>query len=235
MQREAARADTTYLRSRLVYRYDYQQQEGDTTVNRFRLRGIYGFGPQKRLGLAITVPILYKNSAGQTAFGLGDIEPQFGGNFYLGERFRSGAAVEFSLQTSTDSLLGGATTTAKPAWGFTALLTDRNELNCAFNYRRSIHVSRGSEVNEFEPDCTINTRRFGATEYVEWDSYYQFAQSELAQTMQIGLNRGVGRDGHYVLTPYVAFPLNEFGKQNQFIFKAGMDVTWFFRPEAPQK
>ncbi|HEY3704608.1 MAG TPA: hypothetical protein VGL22_06065 [Terracidiphilus sp.] len=231
MQQEAARSDVTYLRSYLVYRYDYKQQQRDVTANRFRLRGVYGFGPQKRLGVAVTVPFILQTNSAQTAFGLGDIEPQFGGNLYLSRRFRTGAAVEFTLQTATNSQLGGNTTIIKPAWGFTAVPTDRNELNCVFNYNRSIHVSRGAKIDEFEPDCTINTRRFGATEYVEWDSYYQFAQNQLAQTMQIGFSRTSRREKQCVLSPYVSFPLNQFGRQTQFIVKVGMDISWFSSTE----
>ena len=230
IQSESAERDVTYLKSRLVYRYDYKSQVGDVFVNRFRLKSLFAFGPQKRLGVAITLPVVQKSTEGVSSAGFQDLKAQFGGNIYHGDRFRHGAAVEFTFQTSTDKQIGGSTTTAKPAWGFTAVLTRRIETNCVFNYNRSIHTTRGSRKNEFEPDCTFNTRRLGMTWYAEWDSYYLLDPGQLAQTVKVGTSRGIGKGRRWVISPYYSFPPNGPGRQTQYIHQVGMDITWFFSP-----
>ena len=227
MEEDVGEHDLTYLRSRVVFRYDYKSQAGDTAANRLRIKTLYAFGPHQRLGVSINAPVIHKNVAGDPAGGLGDVELQFGGNFYRGERFRTGALVEFKLPTSTDRSLGGGTTTIKPAWGFTAVLTPSLELNCVFNYKRSIYTTRGSPANEFEPDFTLSARRWGATWWAEWDSYYLFIPGEFAQTFKLGVSHAFGRERRWIVSPYYSFPLNASGRQTQYIHQVGMDVTFY--------
>ena len=227
MQAESAEHEVAYLKSRVVFRYDYKSQEGDTSVSRLRIKSLFAFGPKQRLGVQINVPMLHKSVPGDSAGGLGDIELALGGNLYSGERFRTGALVEFQVPSSTDSLLGGSTTTIKPAWGFTAMLTPRLELNCVFNYKRSISTTRGSPTNEFEPDFTVSARRWGVTWWAEWDSYYLFIPGEFAQTFKLGASHAFGRDRRWIVSPYYSFPLNASGRQTQYIHQVGMDVTFY--------
>lgn len=227
LEEEQAEHDISYLRSRVVFRYDYRSQEGDTSVNRLRIKSLFAFGPHQRLGVSINTPLLYKDVPGDSAGGLGDVEVQFGGNLYRGERFRTGALVEFKFQTATNSLLNGSTTTIKPAWGFTAVLTPRLELNCAFNYKRSIYTRRGTPTNEFEPDFTLSARRWGVTWWAEWDSYYLFIPGEFAQTFKLGASHAFGREHRWIVSPYYSFPLNASGRQTQYIHQVGMDVTFY--------
>ena len=227
MEADSAEHDITYLKSRLVFRYDYKSLLGDGDLNRFRLKGLWGFGPQSRLGFAITIPVVDKQVPGNSAFGLGDVEAQFGGNFYLGERFRAGAAVTFYPRTSTDTLLGGASAAIKPATGFTALLTSRLELNCIFNYKISIHTVRGAPTNQFEPDFTLSTHRLGMTIFTEWDSYYMLKTGQFAQTMKAGFSRSLGKRSGWLISPYFSISLNQPGTHTQYITEPGIDVTWF--------
>lgn len=227
MEADVAEHDITYLKSRLAFRYDYKSQAGDTTANRFRLQGLWGFGPQSRLGFSLIIPLIEKSVPGNSAFGLSDVEAQFGGNFYLGERFRSGAAVTLYPRAATDKLLGGGSLDIKPAWGFTALLSSRIELNCIFNFRRSIETFRGPPRDEFEPDFTLSTHRLGATIFVEWDSYYLIATGQFAQTLKLGAARGFGKKNRWIVAPYYSVPVSNAGTLTQYIQKAGIDVTWF--------
>ena len=227
MEANVAEHDITYLKSRLVFRYDYKSLIGDGDMNRFRLKGLWGFGPEGRLGLAVTVPVIDKEVPGNSAFGMGDMEIQFGGIFYLGERFRAGAAVTFYPRTSTNALLGGASTAIKPATGFTALLNSRMELNCVFNYKISVHTVRGTPTNQFEPDFTLSTHRLGATIFLEWDSYYMIKTGDFAQTMKIGVSRSLGKRSGWVIGPYFSLAVNRPGSHTQYIHEPGIDVTWF--------
>jgi hypothetical protein len=228
LEAEAGEHDLTYLNPRLVFRYDFRSQAGDTSTNRFRLKSLFSFGPHKRLAIAINIPVLHKNVNGDSAGGLGAVEVQFGGVLYRGRRFRTGAAVEFGFPTATSPLLGGSTTTIKPAWGFTATFSPRFELNAIFNYKRSIYTTSGSPANEFEPDITMNVRALGMTWSGNWDSYYLFATGQFAQTAKVGISRRLDKRGRWVASPYYSFPLNGAGRQTQYIHKAGLDVTWYF-------
>jgi hypothetical protein len=227
MEEESAERDVTYITSRLVYRYDYKSQAKDVTANRIRLKGLYSFGPKNRLAFALTIPVVWKDVPGNSASGLSDIQAQFGGNFYYKERFRTGAAVQITPQTSTDDLLGGSSTTVKSTWGFTSVLTRRNELNATFNYNRSIHTTRGSPKNEFEPDISLNTHRFGLTWYGEWDSFYPLTGGTLAQTLKFGASRRLSKARRWVFSPYYSFPLNDAGRNTQYVRNVGLDVSWF--------
>lgn len=228
MEEAAADSDLTYLRSRLVFRYDYRSLVEDVTMNRARLTSAFAFGPHQRLGVQLTIPVVHKDAAGDSAGGLADVEVLFGGNFYYRERFRAGANVEFVLPTATDPLLGGGTTTIEPAVGFAAVLTPRLELTGSFSYKKSIHTTRGTPFNEFEPDLALNARRWGVTWRAEWDSFYLFNSDQFAQKFKVVVSRALGREHRWVVSPYYAFPLNEAGRQTQYIRQVGMDVTWFF-------
>src|SRR4029450_4479397 len=85
------------------------------------------------------------------------------------KRFRTGVGIQATLQTSSDALLGGATTTIKPDWSFTGVLLSHVQLTGAFFYKQSIHTTRGIRAKQFEPDVTLNARVLDATWFLEWD------------------------------------------------------------------
>jgi hypothetical protein len=64
MLTDSAEHDITLLKSRLVSRYDYKSQVGDTTANRLRLKGLWGFGSEGRIGLAVSMPVIDKEGPG---------------------------------------------------------------------------------------------------------------------------------------------------------------------------
>jgi len=227
LQEEVGDRDLTYLRTRVVYRYDYKYQAGDTTTNRLRFKLLYAFGPHQRFGASVMVPILQKSKPTASATGSGDTEVVVGANLYYTEGFRTGVSYQLTFQTSSDSLLGGATTTMKPAWGFNAVFSKRFSLTAAFYYKQSIHTTRGTPVRQFEPDITFNTRVRKATWYVEWDSFYDFTPAQLAQTLKTGVSRRLGAEHQWVVAAYCGFPLNAYGRQTQYYINPGIDVTWY--------
>ena len=234
MQEESQEEDITYLTSRLVYRYDYKSQQRDSFFNRFRLRGIFAFGDfgasttLRRFDVSVTIPVVRRDTPVKSVSGLSDVEAQFGAVIHKRERFRDSASIEFALHFSTDDLLSAGTPTVKPAWGFTALITPRTELNSVFNYKRSIGTPHGAPRNEFEPDLTLNTHWFGATWRLEWDSFYLITPGRLAQTAKTGVSRRFGERYSWVVAPYYSIPLNNAGRQTQYIHNIGMDVSLSF-------
>lgn len=227
IQQEVGDRDATYLRTRVVFRYDYKDQTGDTTTNRFRLRVLYAFGPKQRLAMSVLVPVIQKNTPTGSAAGSGDTEVVGGANLFVAERFRTGVSFQVTFQTSSDTLIGGATTTIKPAWGFTAVLSRRFQLTGAFYYKQSIHTVRGTPVKQFEPDITLNTRVLKATWFIEWDSFYDVAPGQLAQTLRTGLSRGFGSERRWVASADCGFALNGYGGQTQYHLNPRLDVTWY--------
>jgi hypothetical protein len=210
-----------------LFRYDYKTQDGDTAINRLRFKYLYAFGPNQRFGMSVLVPVIHKGTPADWAIGTGDTELVIGTNFYRGERFRTGVSFQVTFQTSIDDLIGGATTTVKPAWGFTAVLSKRFEVVSAFYYKQSVHTVRGTPVKQFEPDIFLNTRVRKATWWLEWDSYYDFIPQKFAPTIKTGLSRGLGLEHQWVVSAYCGFPLNRYAGQTQYHINPGLDVTWY--------
>ena len=227
MQAEVGDRDITYLRSRAVFRYDYKVQDGPTETNRFRLKLQYAFGPHQRLGLSVNVPVMYKDNQTQSAFGSGDTEVTMGGNFFRTDRFRSGITGQVTFQTSSEQLLGGASTKLKGSWGFTYVFTRRFELTTVLSYKQSIHTARGGPTKQLEPDVTLNTRVLRATWFVESDSYYDFIPDRFAPMIKTGLGRAFGETKSWTASTYIEWPLNGYARQTQEHIEVGLDFTWY--------
>ena len=192
LEEEVGDRDPTYLRTRLVFRYDYRLFIGDATANRLRLRVLYGFGPKQRFAVSFLQPLIQTDTPLRTARGSGDAEVQLNANFFNRERFRMGVAVQSSLQTSSDELLGGATTTIKPSWDLAVVLSSRFQLTAAVYYKKSIRTTRGVPFKQIEPDVTFNARVLKSTVFLEWDAYYDFLPQQFAQTLKSGITRAFG-------------------------------------------
>jgi hypothetical protein len=108
MKDETAGHDRTYLKSRIIFRYDYKSQVGDVFFNRFRLKCAHAFGQEKHVGVAMEIPVVFKDTPTADAAGLSEVRATFRGVPQSWEHFRHGAGVEFALQTSTRDLLGEA-------------------------------------------------------------------------------------------------------------------------------
>ena len=229
LEEEVGDRDPTYLRTRLVYRYDHKQLEVPASTDRFRLRLLYAFGPKQRFGASVLMPVLQTDTPLESARGSGDAEVQFNANVAYSERFRTGVGIQATLQTSSDALLGGATTTIKPDWTFTGVLSSRLELTAAFFYKQSIRTTRGVRAKQFEPDVTLNARALDATWFLEWDSYYDFLPDRFAHTLKPGVSHSFGQSGHWVGSAYYAFGINDYGRLSQYRYNAGLDVTWYPR------
>ena len=229
LEEEVGDRDPTYLRTRLVFRYDYKRLRGPSSIDRFRLRLLYGFGPKQRFAVSFLQPVIQTDTPLRTARGSGDAEVQFNANAVNKERFRAGAAVQATLQTSSDVLLGGATTTIKPSGDLTGVLSSHVELTAAFYYKQSIRTTRGIRAKQFEPDVTLNARALDVTWFLEWDSYYDFLPDRFAQTLKPGISRAFGASRRWVASAYYATGINDYARLSQYRYNAGLDVTWYPR------
>jgi len=229
LEEEVGDRDPTYLRTRVVGRYDRRLFEGSAASDRLRLRFLYALGPKQRFAVSFLEPLVRMETSLGTARGSGDAELQANANIVYCERFRAGVGVQATLQTSSDALLGGNTTTLKPSLDFTGVLSSRLELVVALYYRRSIHTSRGDPFDQFEPDLIVNARVFNATWFLEWDSYYDFRPGRYAQTLKPGISRAFGPRRHWVASAYYAVGLNDYARRSQYRYNAGIDLTWYPR------
>ena len=227
IQEEVGSRDLFYLRNRILFRYDYRLQAGQVSTDRFRLNLLYAFGPQQRMAISVTMPVLHTDTPTGSASGSGDMEIQGGVNLFLTEHFHSGVAFQVTCQTSSENLLGGASTTIKPAWGFGWALSPRFEVTGVLYYQQSIHTVRGTPIKQFEPDFTFNTRFRGATWFVEWDSFYDFIPQMFAQTMKTGVSKRFGKRRQWVADAYYSVALNPYATKTQYKYNPGIDLTWY--------
>ena len=228
LEEEVGDRDPTYLRTRAVIRYDHRRL-GPASIDRVRLRLLYGFGPKQRFAVSALEPLVQTETPARTARGSGDAEVQLNANILQGKRFRTGVAVQAAFQTSSDALIGGATTTVKPSIDFTGVFSSRLELVTTLYYKRSIRTARGLPFKQLEPDVIVNTRALNATFFLEWDSFYDVSPGQLAQTLKPGVSRAFGPNRRWVASAYYGIGLNDYARLTQYRYNAGVDITWYPR------
>jgi hypothetical protein len=228
LEEEVGDRDPTYLRTRTVVRYDHRLL-GPASIDRFRLRLLYGFGPKQRYAVSALEPIVQVDTAARTARGSGDAEVQLNANILYGKRFRTGVAVQAAFQTSSNALIGGATTTVKPSIDFTGVLSRRLEVVATLYYKRSIHTARGLPFRQLEPDLIVNTRVLKATWFLELDSFYDVSLGQFAPTLKPGVSRAFGPNRRWVASAYYGIGLNDYARLTQYRYNAGVDITWYPR------
>jgi hypothetical protein len=228
LQEEVGDRDPTYLRTRTVVRYDHRLL-GPASIDRFRLRLLYGFGPKQRYAVSALEPIVHVQTSARTARGSGDAEVQLNANILYGKHFRTGVAVQAAFQTSSDALIGGATTTVRPSIDCTGVFSHHLEVVATLYYKQSIHTARGLPVKQFEPDLIVNTRVLKATWFLQWDSFYDISPGQYAQTLKPGVSRAFGPNRRWVATAYYGIGLNDYARLTQYRYNAGIDITWYPR------
>lgn len=227
IQEEVGDRDITYLRTRAVFRYDYQEQNGPTETNRFRLKLVYGFGANQRFGVAVNVPVVWMQTPTGTVFGSGDTDVTGGVVVYQTKQVRTGFLGEVTVPTSSENALGGGNTNLKGSWGITYVLSNRFEFYGSFSYKQSVSTSRGAPVKQFEPDVALNMRVLKTTWYVESDSYYDFNPEQFAPMIKTGLARAWGETKSWTTTAYIEWPLDAYARATQHHLNVGLDVTWY--------
>jgi hypothetical protein len=228
LEEEVGDRDPTYLRTRAVFRYDHRLL-GPASIDRFRLRVLYGFGPKQRYAVSALGPLVQIETPARTARGSGDAEVQLNANILHGKRFRTGIAVQAAFQTASDALIGGATTTVRPSMDFTSVLSARLEIVATLYYKQSIQTTRGLPVKQLEPDLIVTTRVLNATWFLQWDSFYDISPGQLAQTLKPGVSRGFGSNRRWVASAYYGIGVNDYARLTQYRYNAGVDVTWYPR------
>ena len=228
LEEEVGDRDPTYLRTRAVVRYDHRRL-GPVSIDRVRLRLLYGFGPKQRFAVSALEPLVQTETPARTARGSGDAEVQFNANILHRNRFRTGVALQAAFQTASDALIGGATTTVRPSIDFTGVFSSRLEVVTTLYYKQSIHTARGLPFKQLEPDVIVNTRVLRTTFFLEWDSFYDVSPGQFAQTLKTGASRALGPDRRWVASAYYGIGLNDYARLTQYRYNPGVDITWYPR------
>jgi len=227
LEEEVGDRDLTYLRTRVVFQYDYKELVEDVTINRTRLNFLYAFGPHQNMAVSVMVPVIWTDTATQSAFGSGDMEITAGWVVYARDKFRTGGLVQVAPQTSSENLIGGASTNLKGTWALAWMPSSRFEFTGFVSYKQSLHVSRGGSLKQFEPDVALNMRLKKSTLFVESDSYLDFITNRFAPLLKGGVSRAFGKRKAWVATIYGEAPLTEYARRTQEIVDTGIDVTWY--------
>jgi Putative MetA-pathway of phenol degradation len=227
LQEEVGDRDLTYLRTRAVFQYDYKELVDDVTINRTRLKLLYAFGPHQNLAVSVLVPVVWMSTATQSAFGSGDMEITAGWVAYANDKFRTGILGQVVPQTSSENLIGGASTNLKGTWAMAWMLSSRFEFTGFFSYKQSVHESRLGPIKQFEPDLTLNMRVKKSILFVESDSYLDCITNRFAPMLKGGVGRAFGKRKAWVATVYAEWPLSEYARRTQEIVDTGIDVTWY--------
>jgi hypothetical protein len=228
LEEEVGDRDPTYLRTRTVVRYD-RRRLGPASIDRFRLRGLYGFGPKQRYAVSALEPVVQIETPARTTRGSGDAELQFNANILYGKRFRTGVGLQAAFQTSSDALIGGATTTVRPSIDVTGVVSRHLEVVATLYYKQSVHTARGLPFKQLEPVLTVNTRVLKATWFLEWDSFHDVSPGQFAQTLKPGVSRAFGPNRRWVASAYYGIGLNDYARLTQYRYNAGVDITWYPR------
>ena len=162
-----------------------------------------------------------------TVFGSSDTDVTGGVVLYQTKQLRTGFLGEVTAPTSSENVLGGASTNLKGSWGITYVLSKRLEFNGAFSYKQSVATSRGSPAKQFEPDVTLNIRILKTTWFVESDSFYDFIPDEFAPMIKAGLARAWGESKSWTTSGYIEWPLDAYARATQHHLNVGFDVTWY--------
>jgi hypothetical protein len=227
LEEEVGDRDPTYLRTRVVLRVDRRGLANAASADRFRTRLLYAFGPKRRFAVSFLEPFVRADTALRTATGYGDAESQLLANVWYRERFRMGVAIQSTLNTSSDPLLGAPATSLKPSWDVAAVLSSRIELIGALSYKHSVHTTAGIPARQLEPDVVVNARALETTWFLEWDSFYDVHPGQFAQTLKPGVSRSFGANRRWSASGYYSIALNEWARLTQYRYNAGLDMTWY--------
>jgi hypothetical protein len=230
----------TYMESHIALKYNYDQFEGGSNLNRFAVHWLQAFGPSDRLAAGIEIPFLDFNGEGvqPDAGGIGDIEVEFRGMLTKGERFEQAAGIALALPSASNNLIGDSVgdllgtgqTVLRLEWGFSLQVTPHTLLSGEVAYNKALQTRRSEpDVNNIETQLILGQalgKGFGAS--VEWTGYYEFHDSEYVETLRPELQVELDRRQKWSIAPYAVFPLGQVSRAAEFRFSVGCDLIHNF-------
>ena len=222
----------TYMDSHLALKYNHDEFEGGSRLDRTRVHWLQAFGPSKRLAAGIEVPFLFFNAGEMepNANGIGDITVEFRGMLGKGEKFEHVAGIEFTMPSASNDLLGAGQTVMRLAWGFSAQITSHTLLSGELGYNRATHTQRSEpRVNYIEPELIL-TEALGkrVAVFLDWDTYEDFNRTQYIQTLKAGLEIELDHKQKWSVTPYAQFPLTGSSRAAEFKNSVGVDLIYNF-------
>jgi hypothetical protein len=230
----------TYMESHVALKYNYDQFENGSNLNRVAVHWLQAFGPSERLAAGIEIPFLNFNGEGvePDAGGIGDIEVEFRGLLTKGEKFEQAAGIVLALPSASNNLIGDSVgdllgtgqTVLRLEWGFSLQVTTHSLLSGEVAYNKAVQTRRSEpDVNNIETQLIFSQalgKRFGAS--VEWSGYYEFHDSEYVETLKPDLEIELDRKQKWSIAPYAVFALGQISRAAEFKYSVGCDLIYTF-------
>jgi len=217
-----------YFRPRLAFKFNYKDKSDDTSISRFRIKGVYSFGPRKRFAVSGQFPVIVGATPSESTVGLGDVELQAGMIFQETKRFTQGAGIQLNVPTSSEPQLDRGATVFKAIYGNSLLITPRWFFDSTLTYAHSLSERSGATAyDEIEPEFTIgrNLRWFGLS--LHSDNWYDWPTDVWGSNLKVTTSRGFGKPTRWIGSLYYEFPVSPSTRKS-FHYNIGIDVIRYF-------
>lgn len=221
------RYDPTLISSRYFAEFIYENFDGDSDL--WKLENTIRWGIPLRdghaLGFQLMLPIKWRETTTDEAFGLGDLELRSGVVGRLSPTLRYGLALNTVLETATDSLLSDNAFILRPItalrWDFNAAIT----LGINVEYNVTPFDEDANDVSALELKFPVAFRIND-----DWSAFVSFnprwdllAESDRCR-LELGTTRVWGADNEYAWSFGTEVPLSS----ESFEFKLATGFTWYF-------
>ena len=221
------RYDPTLISSRYFGEFIYESYDDDSELFKMENTTRWGIPMQDghAFGLQFMLPVKWRETATDEAFGLGDLELRAGFVGRLSPTLRYGLGLNAQIDSASDSLLGDNALILRP---ITALRWDFNAFTTlGINVEYSV-----TPLDEEANDVSALEVKFPAAFRIneEWSAYLSYnprwdllAESE-RQRLELGATRVWGADRQYAWSIGTEVPLTS----ENFEFKLATGFSWYF-------
>ena len=221
------RYDPTLISSRYFGEFIFESYDNDSEL--FKIENTTRWGiplcDDYALGFQFMLPLKWRETTTDDAFGLGDLELRSGVVGRLSPILRYGLAVNAVFETATDSLLSDNAFILRPIaalrWDYNAAVT----LGINVEYNVTPHNEDARDVSAIEVKFPV---AFKISE--DWSGYLSYnprwdllAESD-RHRLELGATRVWGADNQYAWTFGTEVPMTS----ESFEFKLASGLAWYF-------
>ena len=221
------RYDPTLISSRYFSEFIYENYDDDSEL--FKSENTLRWGiplhDDHALGIQAMLPVKWRETATDDAFGLGDLELRTGIVGRLAPTLRYGLAVNAVLETASDSLLSDNAFVLRPIaalrWDYNALIT----LGINVEYNVTPLDEGANDVSALEVKLPV---AFKINEdwsgFVSYNPRWDLLDESDRHRLELGATRVWGADQQYAWSLGGEIPLTS----ERFEFKLATGLSWYF-------
>jgi hypothetical protein len=221
------RYDPTLVSSRYFGEFIYESYDDDSEL--FKLENTARWGIPLReghaLGFQFMLPLKWRETSDDEAFGLGDLELRTGFVGRLSPTVRYGLGVNAQLDTASDSLLGDNAFILRPIaalrWDFNAITT----LGINVEYNVTPLDEEANDVSalelKFPVAFKINEDWSG---FLSYNPRWNLLDESNRHRLELGTSLVWGADNEYAWSIGTEVPLSS----ESFEFKISTGFSWYF-------